>query len=102
MLCLSVESAVMAARNEIRRFGLSMLVAIVAFTIVNCVAYWLRTPPCCDWTYASGFRFRFMQEGGFVGVRRFLWLGVVADIGAIVAASLTINGAMTFLGRTKR
>ena len=92
----------MTGDEKIRRFGLSMLVAVVAFTIVNCVAYWLRTPPCCDWTYTSGLPFRFMQEGGFVGVRRFLWRGVGADIGAIVAVALTINGAMIFLGRTKQ
>ena len=79
-----------------------MLVANGAFTIVNSVAYWLRTPPCCDWAYTSGLPFRFMQEGGFVGVRRFLWLGVVADIGAILAIALTVDGAMNFLGRIKR
>jgi hypothetical protein len=43
-----------------------------------------------------------MQEGGFVGVRRFLWLGVVADIGAIIAIAFTVNGAIQLRGRMKR
>ena len=40
-----MEDAVVAGRDEIRRFGSSMLLAFAAFAIVNSVAYWLRTPP---------------------------------------------------------
>jgi hypothetical protein len=68
-----------------------MLATFAVFAIVNSLAYWLRTPPCCDWTYYSGVPFGFMEEGGFAGMRRILWGGVAADLASIVAVAFAIN-----------
>jgi hypothetical protein len=92
----------MTAHDSIRRFALSMLVAIGAFTIVNSVASWLRTPPCCDWIYSSGLPFRFMEEGGFQGMRHFLWSGVAANLGIVLATAFTVNWITTHIGNSKR
>ena len=101
MIRLSVV-AEMNGRDNFRRYGFSTLIAIMAFAIVNSFAYWWRTPPCCDWTYSSGLPFRFMEEGGFVGIRRFLWGGVAADLGSIVLIALAINRLTMFVNTTKR
>lgn len=53
--------------------------------------YWLHKPPCCgDMTYTSGIRFAFLEEGGFIGIRRLLWGGVVADVGSIFAIAFIL------------
>jgi len=87
--------------NKIGRYGFSILAAIIAFAIVNCFAYWSNTPPCCDWTYRSGLPFRFLEEGGFQGMRRLLWRGVVADLGSIVVIALAISWVTTYIPTRK-
>jgi hypothetical protein len=43
-----------------------------------------------------------MEEGGFVGIRRFLWGGVAADLGSIVLIALAINRLTMFVNTNKR
>jgi hypothetical protein len=65
---------------------------MAVFVIVNASIYWWRTPPCCDWIYATGIPFAFLEEGEFGGIRRLLWAGVAGDIGCILALAFITNG----------
>jgi len=75
-----------------RRYAFSLLGAIAAFAIVNGSVYCWRTPPCCEWTYTTGIPFAFLEEGGFLGIRRLLPAGVAADIGSILVLAFITNG----------
>lgn len=82
----------MTISNKSRKYSIILLGVLIVFAVVNGVLYWLRTPPCCDWTYTSGIPFAFLEEGGFMGIRRLLWGGVIADVGSMFAIAFILNG----------
>ena len=69
----------MGDHDNTRRYAFSLLGVTVVFAIVNAVRYWWRTPACCDWPYTTGIPFAFLQEGGFGGIRRLLWGGLLGQ-----------------------
>jgi hypothetical protein len=91
----------MGDHDNTRRYAFSLLGVTVVFAIVNAVRYWWRTPACCDWPYTTGIPFAFLQEGGFGGIRRLLWGGVVADVSIIFAITFIANRVATHR-RTRR
>ena len=81
----------MTISNKTRKFSIILLGVLTVFVLVNAMLYWLRTPPCCDF-YTSGIPFAFLEEGGFIGMRRLLWGGVVTDVCSMFAIALVLNG----------
>lgn len=60
-----------------------MLTVVAVFALANVLFYLERTLPCCDWTYATGIPFAFLEEGGFSGIRHIRRGGMMGDIAVI-------------------
>lgn len=60
---------------------------VVGFLVLNAVSFWLNRPgPLCnDCVSGFGFPFPAWEYGGFIGVGRPIWRGLVSDLVLLIA-----------------
>jgi hypothetical protein len=66
----------------------------VAVALVNLLDY-RRPVYCADCTVTYGLPFTFMTEGGYVGIRRMLWIGLATDTALALAVGVAAGWAWT-------
>jgi hypothetical protein len=82
----------------IERYGLSMLLSACALGIANNLNLW-RTTNCDDCFLPYGIPFTLYHEGGFAGIRKYVWTGIIGDILVVLAVGLAIGLVWNKLAR---
>ena len=68
------------------------MIALSVFTIANYYSYVRMGSSFCDDCFISfGFPFRLWEEGGYVGVKRILWSGLIADFYLALSAGILLG-----------
>lgn len=74
----------------IERYGLSLLLSACALGVANNLNF-RRATYCNDCLISYGTPFTLLKEGGFVGVRIYVWSGLIADTLIMVGIGLVIG-----------
>lgn len=72
------------------RYGLSVLLAACALGVANNLQF-MHGETCSDCVERYGTPFTLLLEGGFIGIRRYVWSGLIGDAFVVLVVGLVIG-----------
>ena len=75
-----------------KAFYIACLIGLCLFIIANLYSYEkMYDPLCFDCIVGFGWPFRWYETGGYFGMTRILWLGLIGDIILAISVSIAVG-----------